>query len=56
MDKYTLTVNEYGTVSITRINEDETLTIFLADESNSDYQQYLVETDGGLPIPKESKK
>jgi hypothetical protein len=26
------------------------------DESNSDYKQYLIDTDGGLPIPKESKK
>ena len=23
------------------------------DEANSDYQQYLVNTDGGLPLPEE---
>lgn len=23
------------------------------DEGNSDYQQYLIDTDGGLPIPEE---
>jgi hypothetical protein len=26
------------------------------DESNSDYKQYLVDTDGGLPLPKETKE
>lgn len=26
------------------------------DESNSDYQRYLVDTDGGLPIPEEKSK
>lgn len=25
------------------------------DEGNADYQQYLVDTDGGLPLPKETK-
>lgn len=25
------------------------------DESNSMYQQYLVDTDGGLPLPKGAK-
>ena len=23
------------------------------DEGNSDYQQYLIDTDGGLPVPEE---
>jgi hypothetical protein len=26
------------------------------DEANTDYQQYLVDTDGGLPLPKETKE
>jgi hypothetical protein len=26
-----------------------------ADESNAMYQQYLIDTDGGLPIPKAAK-
>ena len=26
-----------------------------ADESNSMYQKYLIDTDGGLPIPKAAK-
>lgn len=25
------------------------------DEANTDYQQYLVDTDGGLPLPKETE-
>lgn len=24
------------------------------DERNADYQQYLIDTDGGLPLPKEN--
>ena len=55
MAKYTLTITEHGAVSIARINEDKTLTIFLADEANADYQQYLIDTYGGLPLPKETK-
>lgn len=51
MEKYQITVNEYGTVCITKFNDDDTITIFLADEQNPDYQQYLIDTDGGLPIP-----
>jgi hypothetical protein len=26
------------------------------DESNPDYQQYLIDTDGSLPIPQEKSK
>ena len=26
------------------------------NEANADYQQYLVDTDGGLPLPKETKE
>lgn len=42
--------------------EDNLICIFSADigaipidEGNADYQQYLVDTDGGLPLPKETK-
>ena len=26
------------------------------DEDNADYQQYLVDTDGGLPLPEKTKE
>lgn len=42
--------------NILRINDDETETIIPINESNSDYQQYLIDTDGGLPIPEEKSK
>lgn len=31
--------------------EDEIVYWIPMDEANSDYRQYLVDTDGGLPIP-----
>jgi hypothetical protein len=40
---------------ITRKDEDGKIWCIPEVESNSDYQQYLVDTDGGLPIPKEGK-
>ena len=43
---YTKIESQYGNLCITRINEDGTLTIFPEDPANSDYQQYLIDTDG----------
>lgn len=40
--------------AITYMEANRTWSIPL-DESNSDYQQYLIDTNGGLPIPKEGK-
>lgn len=40
---------------ILRYNEDGSISAIPASESNADYQQYLLDTDGGLPLPKESK-
>lgn len=41
---------------ITLFIDENNAKTFPADESNSDYQQYLIDTDGGLPLPKEAKK
>ena len=40
---------------IVRIDEDGSEWFIPQDEANSDYQQYLIDTDGGLPLPKETK-
>jgi hypothetical protein len=50
---------EYKVVSdkcVLRIMEDGTVSSIPVDEANADYQQYLVDTDGGLPLPKETKE
>lgn len=39
---YTTVDSEYGGFCIIKTNDDETLTIFLEDLANSDYQQYLL--------------
>jgi hypothetical protein len=41
---------------ILRDNGDGTVSHIPMDESNSDYQQYLVDTDGGLPTPNDLEK
>ena len=42
----------YGDLVIKRNNADGTISyIPTTDSANSDYQQYLLDTDGGLPIP-----
>lgn len=48
---YSVNVSEYGTVVILRENEDGSSTWIPSDEANADYQQYLLDTDGGLPLP-----
>jgi hypothetical protein len=40
---------------IFRTDDDGTVWFIPEDEANSDYQKYLVDTDGGLPTPKEGK-
>jgi hypothetical protein len=50
---------EYKVVSdkcVLRIMEDGAVSSIPVDEGNADYQQYLVDTDGGLPLPKETKE
>lgn len=38
------------TLALTRIYEDRSVGISI-DDSNPEYQQYLADTNGGLPIP-----
>lgn len=53
--KYSIVVNPInGAMTIVAVSDDVIMSIPF-DESNSDYQQYLIDTDGGLPLPKESK-
>lgn len=39
--------------SISATLEDGAVLSIPFDETNSDYQQYLIDTDGGLPLPEE---
>jgi hypothetical protein len=41
---------------IVKTDENNVVSMFFEDESNPDYRQYLVDTDGGLPLPKETKE
>lgn len=52
---YSVNVNEYGTIVIVRENQDGSVTWIPSDENNTDYRQYLADTDGGLPLPKEAE-
>lgn len=50
--KYQIIESELGPVrTIVREDEFGVISSFAEDEANSDYQQYLLDTDGGLPIP-----
>lgn len=44
------------TFVIKRLNEDGTDSFIPMDEANSDYLQYLIDTDGGLKAPKSKAK
>jgi len=49
--EYTKTQNELGNTIITRFNDDGSVTDFLADTANSDYQRYLnPEAEQSTPI------
>lgn len=52
---YEVFISEYGSINIRRQNVDGSITWIPSDDSNADYQQYLIDTDGGLPIPTTSK-
>ena len=41
-------------VQIIRNEDNGDVWYIPADEANADYQQYLIDTDGGLPIPEET--
>ena len=46
----------FGVVrDIVKIDDDGTKWLIPVDEANADYQQYLIDTDGGLPTPKQTE-
>lgn len=40
---------------VIKCSENELIKWIPFDEGNTDYQQYLIDTDGGLPLLKEAK-
>lgn len=44
-------ISQSGGQYIKRTNAEDSFTFIPVDEANSDYQQYLLDTDGGLPLP-----
>lgn len=52
--EYRLTVSEIFGVSIIRQDGDLT-TVIQPIAGSQEYEQYLIDTDGGLPIPEETK-
>lgn len=58
--EYTLVQHELDgnlvVINIKAVNEAGDVLFIPIDEANTDYQQYLVDTDGGLPLPKETKE
>lgn len=53
---YELIENMDGQIVVCRTDADGVTSMFFADEDNPDYQQYLIDTDGGLPLPTEEEK
>ena len=51
MPEYKIIMSEFLGPGLVRISEDGTSYGIPFDKANSDYQQYLIDTDGGLPIP-----
>lgn len=51
MAKYEILMSEVLGPGLVRIEDDGTSYGIPFDEANSDYQQYLIDTDGGLPLP-----
>jgi hypothetical protein len=56
MNEYEIVVSEFGNAIIKRTDSEENISWIPVDEGNADYQQYLVDTNGGLPLPKETKE
>lgn len=54
--KYKIIENMDGELVIYRTDADDTTSMFFIDEASPNYQQYLIDTDGGLPLPKSKDK
>lgn len=50
-DQFTGVDKKYVTLFI----DEENAKTFSSDPENSDYQQYLIDIDGGLPTPKQTE-
>lgn len=46
--EYELVENMDGDIFIRKTDVNGIVSMFFANEGNSDYQQYLIDTDGGL--------
>lgn len=51
--RYEIFMPERGGKSVLR-HEETGVAYIPFDDANSDYQRYLLDTDGGLPLPKET--
>jgi hypothetical protein len=47
---YEIVVSEFGNAIIKRTDSEGNISWIPFNEFNSDYQQYLIDTDGGLPM------
>lgn len=54
MYNYEIMIRNGEPSCIIRTNDSNIVTAIPFDEGNVDYQQYLIDTDGGLPLPKET--
>ena len=53
--KYETYETIYGQIMIKKIDDSGEVWTFGEVSGNSNYEQYLIDTDGGLPIPEENK-
>lgn len=55
--KYEIIVDEYSNSMIIKATDSDKTELWIPiDEANTHYQQYLMDTDGGLPLPKPKTK
>jgi hypothetical protein len=51
---YEIIVDELSNTTVIKATDSDGLEFWIPnDEANPDYQQYLIDTDGGLPAPSE---
>jgi hypothetical protein len=53
MIEYEIVSSELTEAKIIKRTIEDIISWIPMDESNSDYNQYLIDTDGGLPMPEE---